>query len=70
LLLAQVADTGQVPVITDAQRADARADARLWGARCFVLAPQRHDGPLRETTEQLLGFPPQRVADVDVWKLV
>ncbi|WP_203925220.1 hypothetical protein [Virgisporangium ochraceum] len=69
LLLAQVADTGQVPVITDAQRADALADARFWGARCFVLAAQRNDAPLRDTVEQLLGFPPQRVADVDVWKL-
>ncbi|GIJ58810.1 hypothetical protein [Virgisporangium aurantiacum] len=69
LLLAQVADTGQVPAITDAQRADARADARLWRARCFVLAPQRNDAPLRETVERLLGSPPQRVADVDVWKL-
>ncbi|GAA0933009.1 hypothetical protein GCM10009558_046160 [Virgisporangium aurantiacum] len=64
-----MADTGQVPAITDAQRADARADARLWRARCFVLAPQRNDAPLRETVERLLGSPPQRVADVDVWKL-
>jgi hypothetical protein len=69
LLLAQVADNGQVPVITDAQRADALADARFWGARCFVLAPQRNNAPLRTTVEQLLGFPPQRVADVDVWKI-
>jgi hypothetical protein len=64
-----VADTGQVPTVTDAQRADALADARFWGARCFVLAAQRNDAPLRDTVEQLLGFPPQRVADVDVWKL-
>ena len=69
LLLAQVADTGQVPAVTDAQRADALADARFWGARCFVLAPQRHDAPLRETVQRLLGSPPQRIADVDVWKL-
>ena len=70
LLLAQVADTGQVPAITDAQRGPTRARTPgFWGARCFVLAPQRHDAPLRETVERLLGFPPQRVADVDVWKL-
>jgi hypothetical protein len=70
LLLAQVADTGQVPVVTDAQRADAITDARFWRARCFVLGPQRNEAPLRATVDQLLGFPPQRVADVDVWKLV
>jgi hypothetical protein len=69
LLLAQVADTGQVPVITGEQREAALADAKFWGARCFVLAPQRHDAPLRDTVDQLLGFPSQRMADVDVWKL-
>jgi hypothetical protein len=69
LLLAQVADTGQVPAVTQANREDALADITFWHARCFVLAPQRHDAPLRETVAQLLGFPSQRVADVDVWKL-
>ena len=69
LLLAQVADTGQVPPITETERAAAREDARFWGARCFVLAAQRNDGPLRQTVTDLFGAQPQRIADVDVWKL-
>lgn len=69
LLLAQVADTGQAPAVTDAQRRAAADDARYWRARCFVLAEQKNDAPLRETVTQLLGQKPQRVADVEVWKL-
>jgi hypothetical protein len=68
LLLAQVADTGQVPTITDTERAAAIEDARFWGARCFVLAAQRNDAPLRETVTDLLQQQPQRVADVDIWR--
>jgi hypothetical protein len=34
-----------------------------------VLAAQRNEGPLKDTMERLLGFQPQRVADVWVWKL-
>jgi hypothetical protein len=69
VLLAKVADTGQVPTITDADRDAAAEDARFWGARCFVLAAQRNDGELRRTVSDLLGRDPQRVADVDVWRV-
>lgn len=69
VLLAKVADTGQVPTITDADRDAAAEDARYWGARCFVLAAQRNDGELRRTVSDLLGRDPQRVADVDVWRI-
>jgi hypothetical protein len=69
LLLAQVADTGRVPPITDAERGAAIEDAKFWDARCFVLAAQRNDAPLRQTVTDLLQSEPQRVADVDVWRL-
>jgi hypothetical protein len=69
LLLARVAETGQVPPITDAERAAANGDARFWRARCFVLAAQRNDAPLRHAMTDLLRTPPQRVADVDVWRV-
>jgi hypothetical protein len=67
-LLAHVADTGQVPVITDLDRADAAKDIAYWDARCFVLAEQPNAKALRDTMEQLFG-PPQRVADVDLWRV-
>ncbi|GAA4700249.1 DUF2079 domain-containing protein [Phytohabitans rumicis] len=73
-LLFQVAQTGQVPPITDADRAAAREDLRYWNAQVVVLADQVHgakfavDQPalLRATTE-LLG-PPVRVDDVWLWR--
>jgi hypothetical protein len=63
-----VADTGQVPVVTDAERQAAAADAAFWRARCFVLAEQRHTAALLSTMEQLFGLP-LRVADVYVWRV-
>ncbi|WJK43964.1 DUF2079 domain-containing protein [Solwaraspora sp. WMMA2056] len=72
-LLHEVARTGVVPPVTDADRAAARADLRYWNTEVVVLADRVHgakfpvdaDALLTATTE-LLG-PPQRVADVWLW---
>jgi len=73
-LLLEVARTGEVPPVTGADRAAARADLRYWGAEVVVLADQVHgakfpvsaDALLRATTD-LLG-PPERVHDVWLWR--
>ncbi|WP_232074592.1 DUF2079 domain-containing protein [Phytohabitans suffuscus] len=73
-LLFEVARTGVVPPITDADRAAAREDLRYWGAEAVVLADRVHgakfpahpEALLRATTE-LLG-PPRRVDDVWLWR--
>jgi hypothetical protein len=74
-LLAEVARTGQVPTITDADRAAARDDLRYWGVEVVVLDPQMHGTKFRlhpdavlDATTQLLG-PPERVADVWLWRI-
>jgi hypothetical protein len=63
-----VADNGRAPVVSDEQRAAARADVAYWGASCFVLADHPNAEALRATMEQLFG-PPQRVVDVWVWQV-
>jgi hypothetical protein len=74
-LLYDVAQTGVVPPIDDADRAAARADLAYWRADVVVLAdeihgakwPVHHDALLRATTA-LLG-PRERVDDVWLWRL-
>ncbi|MFY1654237.1 hypothetical protein ACN27J_25555 [Solwaraspora sp. WMMB762] len=66
-ILAEVARTGEVPEITDEERARARRDLARWGADCVVLVDDTtHAAELRQTTEDLLG-PGQRVADAWTW---
>nr|WP_123604859.1 DUF2079 domain-containing protein [Micromonospora sp. Llam0] len=72
-LLHEVARTGVVPPITDADRAAARADLRYWDAEAVVLADRVHGAKfpvdaeaLLTATTELLG-PPQRIADVWLW---
>ncbi|MEE6307173.1 DUF2079 domain-containing protein [Plantactinospora veratri] len=74
-LLMRVAETGERPVITDADRAAARADLRHWQVEAVVLTDRAHGAKfpihtdaLREVTTALLG-PPERVADVWLWRL-
>ncbi|MEE6260482.1 DUF2079 domain-containing protein [Plantactinospora sonchi] len=74
-LLAEVAKTGNVPTITDADRAAARADLRYWRAEVVVLDPQMHGTKFRlhpeavlDATTQLLG-PPEKVSDVWLWRV-
>jgi hypothetical protein len=65
-LLADVAATGQVPVVTDEMRAQARADLEFWHADCVALAQVPHAAALRSTLEQLLG-PGTPIVDTWTW---
>ncbi|HEU4422386.1 MAG TPA: hypothetical protein VFR67_07575 [Pilimelia sp.] len=68
-LLADVAEKGELPVITEEHRAQAGRDIAFWGASCVVLADGAPNGPqLRVTLESLLG-PGTRVADAWTWKV-
>ncbi|MEH1164531.1 hypothetical protein V6V47_03995 [Micromonospora sp. CPCC 205539] len=55
VLLRRVADTGTVPVLTDADRRQAVEDLRHWRAALVVLGRQTHVEPVRRTVEDLLG---------------
>lgn len=74
-LLAKVAETGVVPTITGADRAQALADLRYWRADLVVLGDQvsgakwtvHRDALVRATTE-LLG-PGEHVAGVTLWRV-
>lgn len=72
-LLLTVAETGEVPAISDADRAAAREDLRYWRVEAVVLADQVHGAKfrihvdaVRRVATELLG-PPQRVDDVWLW---
>jgi hypothetical protein len=68
-LLAEVAATGKVPVVSPAARDQATKDAAFWGASCLVLArDEPNAGPLRNTVDLLYG-PATAVSDVWIWKL-
>ncbi|MEV4331414.1 dolichyl-phosphate beta-glucosyltransferase [Streptomyces sp. NPDC049597] len=66
-LLADVRNTGRVPVIGPNWQAQARADLAAWKAGVVVLPPQYHERALYETVTKLLGRPGERVAGVWVW---
>jgi hypothetical protein len=74
-LLAEVAQTGVVPIITDTNRAQAREDLRYWRAQVVVLAdridgakwPVHREAVLAATTE-LLG-PGEHIIDVTLWRV-
>ncbi len=74
-LLLAVAETGEVPAITDADRAAARADLRHWRVEAVVLADRVqgskfpiHVDAVRRAATELFG-PPERVADVWLWQV-
>jgi hypothetical protein len=66
-LLASVGNNGQVPWVTAAQQAQARADVAYWRATTLLL-PDAHGGAdaIRNTLDQLFG-PGQHVEDVWLW---
>jgi hypothetical protein len=66
-LLDEVARSGEVPEITDGDRAVALEDLRFWQADAVVL-PQRHnDVALLATVTSLLQRPAQQIGGVWVW---
>ncbi|RKN26300.1 hypothetical protein D7044_30085 [Micromonospora musae] len=54
-LLRRAAETGQTPVVTDADRRQAVEDLRHWRAAIVVQGELRHGEAVRRTVEALLG---------------
>jgi hypothetical protein len=73
-LLMEVAETGERPTISDADRAAARADLRYWRVEVVVLAAEVHGAKFPIHVDALLDVgtelfgPPERVADVWLWR--
>jgi hypothetical protein len=66
-LLQDVSGTGTVPLVSDVQRVQARADVSYWHATTFVLSDRHDNGDqLRQTVDQLFGAG-QHVDDVWLW---
>ncbi|MBE1492544.1 DUF2079 domain-containing protein [Plantactinospora soyae] len=74
-LLMEVAQTGDVPTITDADRVTARADLAYWGVELVVLTPEAHGAKFPIHWEELLDVgtalfgEPERVSDVWLWRI-
>ncbi|MFV2100207.1 hypothetical protein [Micromonospora sp. LOL_024] len=66
VLLRRVADTGEVPPISDTDRWQAVADLRHWRAAVVVQGGLHHGEPVRRTVEALLG-PAQEIDGAFVW---
>ncbi|MEV2242037.1 hypothetical protein [Micromonospora sp. NPDC049891] len=66
LLLRRVADTGEVPPISEADRRQAVADLRHWRAAVVVQGGLHHGDPVRRTVEALLG-PAREVDGALIW---
>ncbi|MBF9133744.1 hypothetical protein I0C86_33140 [Plantactinospora sp. S1510] len=67
-LLSEVAESGAVPGITDANRQQATRDVAFWDASCLVLAQSEPNAAaLRQTLEALYG-PATTSADVWTWR--
>ncbi|RGC70189.1 hypothetical protein C5N14_07150 [Micromonospora sp. MW-13] len=66
LLLRRVAETGQVPVLTDADRRQAAVDLRHWRAAVLVQGGLRRGDPVRRTVDQLVG-PGREIDGAWVW---
>ncbi|MEU8298445.1 hypothetical protein AB0C04_14310 [Micromonospora sp. NPDC048909] len=66
VLLRRVAETGEVPVITDADRQQAVADLRHWRAAVVVQGVLVHGDPVRRAVDDLLG-PGREIDGALVW---
>ncbi|MEV4710189.1 hypothetical protein [Micromonospora sp. NPDC049374] len=66
LLLRRVADTGEVPPISENDRRQAVADLRHWRAAVVVQGGLHHGDPVRRTVEALLG-PAREIGGALVW---
>ena len=66
MLMYVTIDTGQVPAIGSAERAQALDDLRFWRASVVVLGDHPREEQLRALMTALLG-PAQRVDDVWLW---
>jgi hypothetical protein len=67
IMLDNVAHYGIKPRITNADRANARADLQHWRAGVLVLPRQRYMYQLMVLVTELLGFPPTYTGGVWIW---
>jgi len=67
LLLMDVAETGDVPEITEDLRAAVLADLRYWQTDVLVLPPHANTDALRETVTALLDRPAEEHDGTWVW---
>jgi hypothetical protein len=65
-LLRRAAETGRVPVVSDADRRRAVADLRHWRAAVLVQADSAPDDPVRATVDALVG-PGRDVPGAHLW---
>ncbi|WP_253289782.1 hypothetical protein [Verrucosispora sioxanthis] len=61
-----MADTGELPPISDTDRRQAVADLRHWRAAVVVQGGLHHGDPVRRTVEALLG-PAREIDGALVW---
>ncbi len=66
-LLDEVARTGTVPAVTDAERADMATDLRYWRAAVVLVGDVPHATQLRDTVTDLLGTGPERLDGAWIW---
>ncbi|WP_246257178.1 glycosyl transferase [Amycolatopsis anabasis] len=66
-LLEEVGESGVAADVGDAERDQAAADLRFWGADVVVLPPHEHFGALRASVTALLGDPGGPVDGVWAW---
>ena len=66
LLLRRAAETGQLPLVTDADRRQAVEDLRHWRAAVLVQAASIPGDPVRATVDALLG-PGRDVDGAHIW---
>jgi len=68
-LLADVDGTGKVPVVTDAMRAQAAADARYWNADCAAVGLDAWHAPQDRAVLTALYGPGRIIGGVWTWSL-
>lgn len=68
VLLREVAESGETPVVTEQNRAEMLEDLNFWETDVVVVPRStEYDRQLRAVVGQLLGTPGDEVADAWVW---
>lgn len=66
-VFASIQRSGQIPIVTQGLRAQAREDLRYWRSAVVILAPQKHSEVHRRTMTELIGIQPTWIGGVWVW---
>ncbi len=68
-VLVSIAGTGEVPVVTEQLRAQARNDLVFWQTRVIVLGPAEHRDQLATFVTDVVRRPPEVSGGVLIWRL-